>query len=131
MEFANKLSVFLPGIIIGVILFQTIIVAPTVFKSLGAELASPFLRAIFPKLFLNVAVLSLIGVVLSVIGDRLSLQILFFVSFLLMSISYLIVPATNKARDEGRDKSFKYLHLLSVILTLSTLVLCLIILVAT
>jgi hypothetical protein len=78
-----------------------------------------------------VAVLSLIGLILSVIGDRLSLQVLFFVSLLLMSISYLIVPATNKARDEGRDKSFKYLHLLSVILTLSTLVLCLIILVIT
>lgn len=55
MEFANKLSVFLPGIIIGVILFQTVVVAPTVFKSLGAELASPFLRAIFPRLFLFVA----------------------------------------------------------------------------
>ena len=55
MEFADKLSVLLPGIIIGVILFQTIVVAPTVFKSLGAELASPFLRAIFPRLFLFVA----------------------------------------------------------------------------
>ena len=55
MEFTNKLSVLLTGIIIGVILFQTIVVAPTVFKSLGAELASPFLRAIFPRLFLFVA----------------------------------------------------------------------------
>ena len=55
MEFSNKLSVILPGIIIGVILFQTVVVAPTVFKSLGAELASPFLRAIFPRLFLFVA----------------------------------------------------------------------------
>ena len=51
MEFLNKLSVILPGIIIGVILFQTIVVAPTVFKSLGAELASPFLRAIFHGFF--------------------------------------------------------------------------------
>ena len=54
MEISNKLSVILPGIIIGVILFQTIVVAPTVFKSLGG-LASPFLRAIFPRLFLFVA----------------------------------------------------------------------------
>ena len=115
----------------GMILFQAALNAPTIFKVYSEEQAGPFLRAIFPKLFLNVAVLSLIGLVLSVIGDRLSLQILFVVSFILMSISYWIVPATNKARDEGRDKSFKYLHLLSVILTLSTLVLCLIILVVT
>ena len=115
----------------GMILFQAALNAPTIFKVYSEEQAGPFLRAIFPKLFLNVAVLSLIGVVLSVIGDRLSLQILFFVSFLIMSISYLIVPATNKARDEGRDKSFKYLHSLSVVLTLSTLAVCLIILVVT
>ena len=127
----DSLYIFLAGLMAGMILFQAALNAPTIFKVYSDEQAGPFLRAIFPKLFLNVAVLGLIGVVLSVICERLSLQILFFVSFLLMSISYWIVPATNKARDEGRDISFKYLHLLSVILTLSTLVICLIILMVT
>ena len=127
----DSLFIFLAGLMAGMILFQAALNAPTIFKVYSEEQAGPFLRAIFPKLFLNVAVLSLMGFILSIIGDRLSLQALFFVSLLFMSISYWIVPATNKARDEGRDKSFKYLHLLSVILTLSTLVLCLIILVIT
>jgi hypothetical protein len=127
----DSLFIFLAGLMAGMILFQAALNAPTIFKVYSEEQAGPFLRAIFPKLFLNVAVLSLMGFILSIIGDRLSLQALFFVSLLFMSISYWIVPATNKARDEGRDKSFKYLHLLSVILTLSTLVLCLIILVVT
>ena len=127
----DSLYIFLAGLMAGMILFQAALNAPTIFKVYSEEQAGPFLRAIFPKLFLNVAVLSLMGFILSIIGDRLSLQALFFVSLLFMSISYWIVPATNKARDEGRDKSFKYLHLLSVILTLSTLVLCLIILVVT
>ena len=127
----NNLHLFLAGLMAGMILFQAALNAPTIFKVYSEEQAGPFLRAIFPKLFLNVAVLSLMGLILSIIGDRLSLQALFFVSLLFMSISYWIVPATNKARDDGRDKSFKYLHLLSVILTLSTLVLCLIILVIT
>jgi len=127
----DSLYIFLAGLMAGMILFQAALNAPTIFKVYSEEQAGPFLRAIFPKLFLNVAILSLIGLVLSLIGGRLSLQVLFFFSFLLMSISYWIVPATNKARDEGRDRSFKYLHLLSVILTLSTLVLCLIILVVT
>ena len=127
----DSLYIFLAGLMAGMILFQAALNAPTIFKVYSEEQAGPFLRAIFPKLFLNVAFLSLIGLVLSLIGGRLSLQVLFFFSFLLMSISYWIVPATNKARDEGRDRSFKYLHLLSVILTLSTLVLCLIILVVT
>ena len=127
----NNLYLFLAGLMAGMILFQAALNAPTIFKVYSEEQAGPFLRAIFPKLFLNVALLGLIGTVLSVIGDRLLLQLLFFFSFLLMSISYWIVPATNKARDEERDKSFKYLHLLSVILTLSTLLLCLISLVIT
>ena len=127
----NNLYLFIAGLMAGMILFQAALNAPTIFKVYSEAQAGPFLRAIFPKLFLNVAVLGLIGLVLSLIGGRLSLQVFFFISFLLMSISYLIVPATNKARDEGRDESFKYLHLLSVILTLSTLGVCLIILVAT
>ena len=127
----DRLYIFLAGLMAGMILFQAALNAPTIFKVYSEEQAGPFLRAIFPKLFLNVAVLSLIGLILSIIGDRLSLQALFFVSLLLMSVSYWIVPATNKARDEGRDKSFKYLHSLSVVLTLSTLVVCLIILVVT
>ena len=127
----NNLYLFIAGLMAGMILFQAALNAPTIFKVYSEAQAGPFLRAIFPKLFLNVAVLGLIGLGLSLIGGRLSLQVFFFISFLLMSISYLIVPATNKARDEGRDESFKYLHLLSVILTLSTLGVCLIILVAT
>ena len=33
-------------------------------------------------------------------------------------ICYLMIPATNKARDEGNDKKFKILHRLSVLLTM-------------
>tara|TARA_B100000965_G_scaffold313741_1_gene273742 strand:- start:127 stop:513 length:387 start_codon:yes stop_codon:yes gene_type:complete len=127
----DSLYIFLAGLMAGMIFFQAALNAPTIFKVYSEEQAGPFLRAIFPRLFLNVAILSLIGLIIAMIGNRLILQFLFFSALLLMSISYLIVPATNKARDEGRDKSFKYLHLLSVILTLSTLILCIVILVVT
>ena len=125
----NNLYPFLSGLMAGMILFQAALNAPTIFKVFSEEQAGPFLRVIFPKLFLNLAILSLIGLVIAIIGNRLSLQLLFFSALLLMSIAYLLVPATNKARDENRDKSFKYLHLTSVILTLFTLIVCLVILV--
>ena len=125
----NNLYPFLSGLMAGMILFQAALNAPTIFKVFSEEQAGPFLRVIFPKLFLNVAILSLIGLVIAIIGNRLSLQLLFFSALLLMSIAYLLVPVTNKARDENRDKSFKYLHLTSVILTLFTLIVCLVILV--
>ena len=125
----NNLYPFLSGLMAGMILFQAALNAPTIFKVFSEEQAGPFLRVIFPKLFLNVAILSLVGLLISMIDDRLSLQFLFFSALLMMSIAYFLVPATNKARDEGRDKSFKYLHLISVILTLFTLTVCLVILV--
>tara|TARA_A100001035_G_scaffold131263_1_gene103143 strand:- start:526 stop:912 length:387 start_codon:yes stop_codon:yes gene_type:complete len=124
----NNLYPFLSGLMAGMILFQAALNAPTIFKVYSEEQAGPFLRVIFPKLFLNVAILGLTGLAIATIGGRLLLQFLFFSTLLFMSTAYLIVPATNKARDEGRDKSFKYLHLISVILTLFTLIVCLIIL---
>ena len=125
----NNLYPFLSGLMAGMILFQAALNAPTIFKVFSEEQAGPFLRVIFPKLFLNVAILSLVGLLIAMIDDRLSLLFLFFSALLMMSIAYFLVPATNKARDEGRDKSFKYLHLISVILTLFTLTVCLVILV--
>ena len=124
MEFSNKLSVILPGIIIGVILFQTIVVAPTVFKSLGGELASPFLRAIFPRLFLFVALFGFASCIERVFSNN-ELSFGFIsalVTVIFMLICFLLVPMTNKAKDEQKDGLFRGLHSLSVALTLVVLV---------
>ena len=124
MEFSNKLSVILPGIIIGVILFQTIVVAPTVFKSLGAELASPFLRAIFPRLFLFVALFGFASCIEKVFSNN-ELSFGFIsalVTVIFMLICFFLVPMTNKAKDEQKDGLFRGLHSLSVALTLVVLV---------
>ena len=124
MGFANKLSVLLPGIIIGVILFQTIVVAPTVFKSLGAELASPFLRAIFPRLFLFVALCGFASCVERFISNHDLSHGLFsaLVTVILMLICFFLVPMTNRAKDNKNDGLFRGLHSLSVALTLVVLV---------
>ena len=124
MEFANKLSVLLPGLIIGVILFQTIVVAPTVFKSLGAELASPFLRAIFPRLFLFVALCGFASCIERFFfNQELSFGLLSaLVTVIFMLICFFLVPMTNKAKDNNNDGLFRGLHSLSVALTLVVLV---------
>ena len=116
-----SLQILLSGLISGVILFQTAIIAPSVFKVLSSANAAPFLRTIFPKLFMFVAVLSLVGLVLSLISSNALGLIVFFVSLLSMLICYYIVPNTNRARDEGNDKVFKKLHSVSVVLTMIVL----------
>ena len=116
-----SLQILLSGLICGVILFQTAIIAPSIFKVLSPDNAGPFLRTIFPKLFMFVAVLSLAGFVLSLISSNTSGLIVFFGSLLFMLICYYIVPMTNRARDAGNDNAFKRLHTVSVVLTMIVL----------
>ena len=114
-------QILLSGLICGVIIFQTAIIAPSIFKVLSLDNAGPFLRLIFPKLFMFIAMLSLIGLVLSLISSNALGLIVFFGSFLFMLICYYIVPVTNRARDEGNDIAFKRLHTVSVVLTMLVL----------
>ena len=113
--------ILLSGLICGVIIFQTAIIAPSIFRVLSLDNAGPFLRLIFPKLFMFVAMLSLIGLVLSLILSNALGLIVFFGSFLFMLICYYIVPVTNRAKDEGNDIAFKRLHTVSVVLTMLVL----------
>ena len=116
-----SLQILLSGLICGVILFQTAIIAPSIFKVLSPDNAGPFLRTIFPKLFMFVAVLSGVGFVLSFISSNTTGLIVFFGSMLFMLICYYIVPMTNRARDAGNDNAFKRLHTVSVVLTMIVL----------
>ena len=117
----TNFQILLSGLICGVILFQTAVIAPSIFKVLSLDNAGPFLRLIFPKLFMFVAMLSLIGLVLSLISSNALGLIVFFGSLLFMLICYYIVPITNRVRDEGNDIAFKRLHTVSVVLTMLVL----------
>ena len=118
----ENIQILISGLICGVILFQTAIIAPSVFKILKPENAGPFLRSIFPKLFMFVAFLSFAGLILSSIsGTDISIYVYAF-SLIFMSICYYIVPMTNQARDSGDDKTFRNLHTISVVLTMLVLI---------
>lgn len=118
----ENIQILISGLICGVILFQTAIIAPSVFKILKPENAGPFLRSIFPKLFMFVAFLSSAGLILSLIsGTDISIYVYAF-SLIFMSICYFIVPMTNQARDSGDDKTFRNLHTISVVLTMLVLI---------
>ena len=114
--------VFLGGIAVGIILFQSALIAPTVLKTLDAKATSNFLRAIWPKFF----------VVLSVIGGAAAIafwkddiaavnRILAVLLVALPVFAYAIIPATNRAADREDHARFKVLHRLSVLTTLALL----------
>ena len=117
----DSIPIFISGLISGMIIFQTSVIAPSVFKTLSEKGSGQFLRSIFPKLFLIILVLGAFQSVISVIQASITLTIIGFITFISMLIAYLIVPATNKARDENDEKSFKRLHFTSVMLTVIVL----------
>jgi hypothetical protein len=109
----------LSGVIVGMIILQSIIIAPTIFTTLDQDNAGKLIRNIFPRLFKSIVFLSLIMIVNSfIIEASFFLKTIYCATFTLMIINFLIIPATNKSRDEGNDKKFKLLHTISVISTM-------------
>ena len=113
------LAILLSGIAAGAILFHTAIIAPTVFKTLGPAEVKIFLRAVFPKLFNLLVFLGIIMLVLFFFGMG-SIYVALTTTILPLVCGKL-VPATNKARDDGNTKLFKNLHTVSVVLTIIVL----------
>ena len=113
------LAILLSGIAAGAILFHTAIIAPTVFKTLEPAEVKIFLRAVFPKLFNLLVFLGIIMLVLFFFGMG-SIYVALTTTILPLVCGRL-VPATNKARDDGNTKLFNNLHTVSVVLTIIVL----------
>ncbi len=120
----KSLPLILSGVIIGIILFQSILVAPSVNKIINGQDASIFLRYIWPKFFLIIALISLGALIVNIINSNPNIfKILTFISVLLMLICFFITPVINNAKDTLNDQLWSMLHLLTIILTLITLIL--------
>ena len=117
----NSLLILLSGIISGMIIFQSALVAPTIFSILSEEQAGPFLRKIFPKLFLTITFLGIFSFVIAIFNEKLLITLIPLTTAILMTICYSLVPMTNRARDDGNSKLFSRLHFVSVSLTVIVL----------
>ena len=114
----SELAFLLAGASLGIIVFQTAVLAPLVFTQLKDGASGPFLRALFPRFFLILAVLGLGSALSSYLGDFDRGTALGTIALILALIAFVLIPSTNRARDEDRKKAFKALHLASVLLTL-------------
>jgi hypothetical protein len=84
----------------------------------------PFLRSVFPKLFLTVIMLSIISLLFIYfygVNNKAPL-IASLVTAGAMTTCYVMVPATNAAKDSGNENLFKKLHSASVLLTVIVLI---------
>ena len=119
----KNLPFLLSGIIVGIILFQSGLIAPAINKLVNSKDASSLLRFIWPKFFLLIGVISFISFLITFYynTDQNLFKYFAFASFILMLICYLIIPSINEAKDTSNEQLWSILHLLTIALTLITL----------
>ena len=114
-----NIKLIVSGIICGIILFQTSVIAPSVFKYLNQNQMRDLLRAIFPKFFLYILLLASLSLVVGILDNvKFDIQtVIASLTIVLSILCYIIIPSTNEAKDKNNQKRFKFLHNLSVIST--------------
>ena len=125
LDMIKNIPLLISAIVSGLILFQSMLVAPSVNKLINTKEASVFLRYIWPKFFLIIALLSLLSFLVIVYQNNNQNAAKYFslISFVLMTICYIITPLINNAKDASNEQLWVILHLATVLITLIVLVL--------
>jgi len=121
----KNIPLLISAIISGLILFQSTLVAPAINKLINSKEASVFLRYIWPKFFLIIALLSLFSFLVIIYQNNNQNLAKYFTlsSFVLMTICYAITPLINNAKDTSNEQLWVVLHLATILITLIVLVL--------
>ena len=119
-----NIELIISGIICGIILLQTSVIAPSVFKYLDQSQTRVLLRAIFPKFFLFILILASLSLMVGILNNvKFDIQIIIAsLTVALSTLCYIIIPSTNEAKDKNNQKKFKFLHNVSVISTVIILI---------
>ena len=119
----KQLPFLISGLIIGIILFQSFLIAPAINKLIPLKDASVLLRFIWPKFFIIIGSLSLISFLIftNYTLTQPILRYLALLSFLLMSFCYFITPMINEAKDLSNSQLWTILHLTTIIMTVVAL----------
>lgn len=104
---------------VGIMLFFSVAVAPTIFMVLPPEWAAAYVRKFFPKYFLFLGITSALAAALHAAPwVQVSLGLCAIVFF--FSVFWL-TPRINLAKDQKQEARFKALHYISVGLNLAQL----------
>ena len=111
------------GVVIGVIILQTMVFAPTIFTTIEPAPAGKLLRALFPKFFRLLMILGIATLAALWFDESASASqyVMAGLTVILPLICASLVPATNRATDAGAKGRFKALHFISVALTVLVL----------
>ena len=110
--------IFFNLMIAGVILCHLVLTTPIIFKTLEEEEASRFLRAIFPRYYLLIFLISLSALSILYFQDSVLSWWLGFNLSVHALVGLIGIPITNAAKDRGWDRVFSFSHGVSVYCTI-------------
>lgn len=113
---------------VGIMLFFTVVVAPTVFKVLPVEWSSAYVRSFFPKYYASLGIITIVCVFIET--EALNKILLAICASLFAFTLFYLTDKINKAKDSGQTRQFHVLHVLSVVINLLQLVIFIYLLVA-
>jgi hypothetical protein len=111
---------YLIAAMVGIMLFFTVVVAPTVFKVLPVEWSSKYVRNFFPKYYASLGILTVISAFL--VTTPISQYLLIGCVALFTFTLFYLTGKINQAKDLGLNKQFHILHGLSVVINLVQLI---------
>lgn len=101
---------------VGIMVFFTVAVAPTIFTALPPQWSAAYVRKFFPKYFLFLAVTTAAAAALEMVSgmDGIRLSVLVACTLIFFFNCFWLTPRINQARDDKQPSVFKALHWLSV-----------------
>lgn len=112
-------SYLLSGMV-GIMLFFTIVVAPTVFRVLPIEWSSKYVRNFFPKYYASLGLITTACIFTAPDGVG---KILLAICALLFAFNLTYLTGKiNEAKDQNQDRRFHLLHGASVVINLFQLI---------
>jgi hypothetical protein len=114
-----SVAVLITALLFGGMTLYSFGFAAFLFTTLPAETAGLALRRAFPFFYLFVIVSALLASAFLWPHDSLSAALMALVAVSAVPTRQALMPAINRATDRGRRQQFKWLHGLSVVITLA------------
>ena len=114
-----SLAVLITALLFGGMALYSFGFAAVLFSTLPAPTAGTVLRRAFPAFYLFVIVTAVVACALVWSHDPVAGRVLALVALTTVPARQWLMPAINHATDGGRRRRFRWLHGLSVLITLT------------
>jgi membrane protein insertase Oxa1/YidC/SpoIIIJ len=117
-----SLAVLFTALLFGGMTLYSFGFAGFLFTALPAETAGPTLRRAFPLFYLFVITISAIAALLWWPSNVTYAGVMAAIALSTIPVRQILMPAINQATDSGQRQRFKWLHGLSVLITLGHII---------